>query len=269
MRFSTNNERVGAAIVCVALCATCWLVPSLSRSALADETRSSGDEPAESKKGPPASSNLDDALLDDLNSDLLEGAGDLKDRPRKKPAEPAGASDKLSDQPPIDGEDIGMAGEDDPLAYIGQEMQELESIITQTAKRIRTEQLQQRVIEDLSKLIEQAQQQQQAAQQSSQKDKKQQTGKRQTVKQSKPSSAGSPGKDSNKPARDSTDRMGKAEEARPDPELVKAMMKDTWGHLPQRAREEMLQNSPERFLPQYELLIERYYKRLAEEQNSK
>jgi hypothetical protein len=118
-------------------------------------------------------------------------------------------------------------------------------------------------------LIEQAQQQQQAAQKSSQKDNKQQSSKRQTVKQSKPNSAGSPGKDSNKPARDSTDRMGKAEEARPDPELVKGMMKDTWGHLPQRAREEMLQNSPERFLPQYELLIERYYKRLAEEQTAK
>jgi hypothetical protein len=165
---------------------------------------------------------------------------------------------------------VGMAGEDDPLAYIGQEMQELESIVTQSAKRIRTEQLQQRVIEDLGKLIEQAQQQQRSAQQSaSQKDKKQQTGKRQTVQQSKPNAGGSPGKDSNKPARDSTDRMGKPEDARPDPELVKGMMKDTWGHLPQRAREEMLQNSPERFLPQYELMIERYYKRLAEEQNSK
>ena len=43
-------------------------------------------------------------------------------------------------------------------------------------------------------------------------------------------------------------------------------MKDAWGHLPQHAREQMLQNSPERFLPQYELLIEQYYKRLAEEQ---
>lgn len=269
MRFSQISGRFSTALVCLALCATCWLAPPPLRFARADESRPSGEKPAESKKSPPASPNLDDALLDDLNNDLLEGAGDLKDRSRKKPAAPAGASDKPSDQPPIDGEDVGMAGEDDPLAYIGQEMQELESIITQNAKRIRTQQLQDRVIEDLGKLIEQAQQQQQAAQQSSQKDKKQQSGKRQTVKQSKPNSAGSPGKDSNKPARDSTDRLGKAEEARPDPELVKAMMKDTWGHLPQRAREEMLQNSPERFLPQYELLIERYYKRLAEEQNSK
>jgi hypothetical protein len=46
-------------------------------------------------------------------------------------------------------------------------------------------------------------------------------------------------------------------------------MKDTWGHLPARAREQMLQNPPERFLPQYELMIERYYKRLAEQQTGR
>ena len=73
------------------------------------------------------------------------------------------------------------------------------------------------------------------------------------MQQPKPNAAGSPGKDSNKPAQDSTDRLGKAEDGRPDPELIKGMMKDTWGHLPPQAREQMLQNSPERFLPQYEL----------------
>ena len=33
--------------------------------------------------------------------------------------------------------------------------------------------------------------------------------------------------------------------------------------------EVVVQNSPEQFLPQYELMIEKYYKRLAEEQHSK
>jgi len=51
--------------------------------------------------------------------------------------------------------------------------------------------------------------------------------------------------------------------------LVKSLLKDSWGHLPAHAREQMLQNSPEQFLPQYELMIERYYRRLAEEQKSK
>ena len=44
------------------------------------------------------------------------------------------------------------------------------------------------------------------------------------------------------------------------------MMKDVWGQLPERAREQMLQSPPEKFLPKYELLIEKYYQRLAEEQ---
>jgi len=39
--------------------------------------------------------------------------------------------------------------------------------------------------------------------------------------------------------------------------------------LPARAREQMLQTSPERFVPQYELMIERYYQRLAEEPTGK
>ena len=43
-------------------------------------------------------------------------------------------------------------------------------------------------------------------------------------------------------------------------------MKDVWGQLPAREREQMLQSPPEQFLPKYELLLEKYYKRLAEEQ---
>ena len=46
-------------------------------------------------------------------------------------------------------------------------------------------------------------------------------------------------------------------------------MKDTWGHLPPRDREQMLQNTPDKFLPKYELLIEQYYKRLAEDPRRK
>ena len=184
----TNPWRSRRVILLLALGAAVLL--GLSQTRLAAAEPKPADKAAESKKGPLGSPSLDDALLDDLDNELLDGAGDLKDRTRKKPADPAGP-DKPADRATIDGEDVGMAGEDDPLAYIGQEMQELESTIPQSARRIRTEHLQQRVIEDLSKLIEQAQQQQQAAQQSaSQKDQKQKTGKRQTVKQSKPNSAG-------------------------------------------------------------------------------
>jgi len=44
-----------------------------------------------------------------------------------------------------------------------------------------------------------------------------------------------------------------------------AMVRQVWGDLPQHQREQMLQlQPPEEFLPKYELLIEEYFKRLAE-----
>jgi hypothetical protein len=43
------------------------------------------------------------------------------------------------------------------------------------------------------------------------------------------------------------------------------LLKDFWGHLPPHAREQMLQSHSDEFLPQYELEIEQYYKRLSEE----
>jgi len=213
---------------------------------------------ASAKKPPRAS--VDDDLLKDLDNELLEGAGDLKG-PAGKPKAPA--------EPAAAGEDIGQPSEDDPLVHISQEMRSAETLITELQKREHAVQVQQRIIEDLAKLIEQAENQK-AQQQSSGKGKKQQqSSKREQVQQPKKQSAGKPGKDSNKPSQDSTDRMGTAENIRPNPEMMKGLMKDSWGHLPAKTREQMLQNSPERFLPQYELMIEKYYKRLAEEQSSK
>jgi DNA-binding protein H-NS len=264
--FSRSSPAVPLIVACAGLLAfTLALAPA---DAAGEPDSKPQDAPPAAKKSA-AEPTLDETLLKDLDNELLEGAGDAKDSRRSK--RPAGdkSSEQPLDQSVIDGEDIGMPSpEEDPLSYISQEMRSAESLITDRAQRAHAEHLQQRIVEDLAKLIEQAQQQRAAQQAASTKNKKQQTSKRQQVQQSKPS-AGKSGKDSNKPAQDSTDRLGKAEDARPDPELVKGLLKDAWGHLPQRAREQMLQNSPERFLPQYELMIERYYKRLAEEQNRK
>jgi hypothetical protein len=53
---------------------------------------------------------------------------------------------------------------------------------------------------------------------------------------------------------------------RADAQQMQGLLKDLWGQLPEKAREQMLQTSPEQFLPKYELMIEQYFKRLAEEQ---
>ncbi len=253
-------------VVLVTVSSPCLLVAAEGKSQNPPRSKSATDKRSESQS-------LDDALLKDLDNELLEGAGALRDRPKPKPQSPnPAASDKDADVPPppaeAAGEDIGMPSEDaDPLARIGHKMRSLEGLIPRPADQERAEQLQKGIVEDLRKLIEEAQRRsaQQSAAQKSKRD--QQTAKRQNVKQ--PGQQRSAGKASNKPAADSTDRLGKAEAARPDPEMLKGLMKDAWGRLPEHAREQMLQNSPERFLPQYELLIERYYKRLAEQQSAK
>ncbi len=90
---------------------------------------------------------------------------------------------------------------------------------------------------------------------------------RQQVKQpkspSKPSSK--PGQHASKPSKNSQAATGKPASGRPDPGRVMAVLKQHWGELPEHAREQMLQGmGAEEFLPKYEVLIEEYYKRLAE-----
>lgn len=213
----------------------------------------------------PAQKSVDDALLEDLDNELLEGVGKIKPKPADEKPEVVGEEMPL-DQPE-EGEDIGMPSPDeDPLGYISQEMRRVERMIPKRANKAHAEAVQQQIVENLAKLIEQAQKQQ-AQQSSSQQKKKQQqqANKRQSPQQSKPSQ-GQADKDSNKPAADSTTRLSKQETVRPDAETVRGLLKDAWGHLPERQREQMLQTTPEQFLPQYELMIERYYRRLAEEQ---
>ncbi len=209
-------------------------------------------------------SSLDDALLDELDNELLEGAGDMPLPKQPKPGQSAnpadaGATESIDEMQP---------GEhDDPLVHISQEMRMVEEFLPQAARRGHAEQLQHRIVDDLERLIAQAEAQQSQQSSSSKQQKSKATSERKKVQQPK-QAQGQAGQDSNKPAQDSSNRLGNAQAARPDPELFKRMMKDTWGHLPARDREQMLQTTPDKFLPQYELMIEKYYKRLAEEPRS-
>jgi hypothetical protein len=67
------------------------------------------------------------------------------------------------------------------------------------------------------------------------------------------------------PARDSNDRLDRASAQSVDAADVQPLLKRLWGHLPERVREQMLQSYSDSFLPQYELELEKYYRRLAEE----
>jgi hypothetical protein len=86
-------------------------------------------------------------------------------------------------------------------------------------------------------------------------------------KQAKPGSKAGSGEHpgTSKPARDSETQVGQRDSS--DARLAQMMetLKQVWGHLPARVREQMQSGMAEEFLPKYERLIEQYYQRLAEE----
>lgn len=69
-------------------------------------------------------------------------------------------------------------------------------------------------------------------------------------------------------ARDSTDRLNRTTAQSVDKGNVDEVVKKLWGNLPERSREQMLQSFSDEFLPQYQLEIEQYYRRLSEEQGT-
>ncbi|MEX0679013.1 MAG: hypothetical protein WD063_18205 [Pirellulales bacterium] len=261
-RANSSVVRRWGDFLAIAVLLLAW--PSAWRLAAAEGQSKPNQEPEAASQTEGARRSLDDELLEDLDNELLEGVGDLKDRPGKSEPRATSPEAKPSEQP-LDAQEVDMAGtDDDPLGYISQEMRMAERLIPQQGKRTHAEQLQRRIVEDLARLIDDAERQR-AQQQSSKSKQGRQTARRESVKQPKSSTGRSAGQNSNQPAADSTDRLGQAEQAKPDPELFKGLLKDTWGNLPEHEREQMMQMSPEQFLPQYELLIERYYRRLAEE----
>jgi hypothetical protein len=242
--------------------------------------------PSKSPSSKSQAPSADDALLQDLDNELLDGLGEVEKKPAAKRNPPAAKStenkppgqnqpgepaDRPLDRPldqPVDGEDAGQpSAEQDPLGYISQQMRDVESLIPEPGKHAHAEDLQRRIVDDLARLIEQAQKQQQSQSKQQGSQQKQQSAQRQSVQQPKPAAQTTPGGNADQPAGDSADQLRQQATARPDPELFKGLLKDVWGQLPEREREQMLQTSREKFLPRYELLIERYYKRLAEQRD--
>jgi hypothetical protein len=117
--------------------------------------------------------------------------------------------------------------------------------------------MQEQIVADIARLIEQLRQQRQQQSKSGGK-----------PSSSKPSPGGQkePGdQESNKPAEDSQDRTGKNTDPTYEVGAMQDLLKDVWGHLPEQVRRQMLSGSGEEVLPKYQKLIEEYYKRLAED----
>ncbi len=205
-------------------------------------------------------------------ADKLETGGAEQPGSPKKTDVPAPG--KVADPSDTDtmGEDIGQ-GPEDPLTRIGRDMRRVEQLIAEQEAARRepqaagADQMQEKIIKELADLISELEKQRKRQSNSNSKGKRSgqqpESAKREQVKQQRPASA----KASSSPTDSSPELRDRAAQ-RPDAAQMQGMMKDLWGQLPAHARDQMLQTSPEQFLPRYELQLEKYYKRLAEQQKS-
>jgi len=248
---------------------------------LAAQEAAKKPEPAKSATTKPASP-LNDELLKGLGGDPLDEQAPPVD-PGKviepNTAKPTGkpTSKRIGD--PLDDEllkgldDVESApaeGDDsDPFVRVNRQMRKVESLIAQRKFDPGTRQLQQKIVHDLEELIKNMQQQKSSSP-SSESKSQQQTASRDKVKQPGGEKGKSGAQDSDQPAKESSEqlRQRKAQQAALD-QMQDLLGKGVWGQLPQKARDQMLQSSSDQFLPKYQLLIEEYFKAIANQGQNK
>ena len=206
---------------------------------------------------------VDAQLLDDLGGDdLLEGLDDI-------PIDPSFGEDNTKDkskdgelrQDLIDGEDIGQPSED-PLTTIARQMKDAQRRIEEQEVSSSTQDLQKEIVTKLDAIIKELEQKKKQCQSSSSSSS---SGGNPQVKQPDQQPNQGQQQPSNKPATDSAERLGQQNAAASDEAALEALVKQVWGHLPDRARQQMQNATVEDFLPKYQQIIEDYYRRLAEE----
>tara|TARA_R110002049_G_scaffold27733_8_gene95248 strand:- start:97 stop:816 length:720 start_codon:yes stop_codon:yes gene_type:complete len=152
-----------------------------------------------------------------------------------------------------------------PIEPIIKEMERAGKLIEKQDGGKEVQQVQKQVVEDLEKLIrlvEQAPktsmrlQNQNNQQQQEQQQKRQDREGMQKQNNENQLSQG--------PARQSTDRQNEGQVTPGNLNAKSNYAKDAWGHLPPAMRQQLLNIYTEKFLPQYEDQVRRYYEALAE-----
>jgi hypothetical protein len=213
---------------------------------------------------------LGSELLDDLAPNAFDKPAvqpdDSTDNPATEHRDPTTFAPRFDDL----GEDIGQPSGSLSLARVRMGMQQAQSLLAakQAAADVQTfeqaGEAQQQVVAQLDKLIAELSKQCKNCQCNSLGQSPKPSQRTQKKPGNKPGSTASSGKTA---ARDSTDRLDSTNAKPIDKGALEATVKDLWGHLPERSREQMMQSFSEEFLPKYELEIEQYYRRLSEEQN--
>jgi hypothetical protein len=218
--------------------------------------------------GTEGTESLGDQLLNDLSPSVIP-------LPTTRPADgnnkrqAAPNSDAVPATPRFDdlGDDIAQPSGPMSLVRVRQTMQQATAYLTESENAVRPHAVQQagaaqeQVVAQLDKLIAELSKQCQGGQcQGGNQPKSEQPS--QSKPGSKPGNTAGKGRTA---ARDSTDRLDRASAQPIDKGEINELVKDLWGHLPERSREQMLQSYSDEFLPKYEFEIEQYYRRLSEE----
>ena len=207
-------------------------------------------------------SDLDEQLQSEFGDDLLEGLDDIPIDPDfGKGDVPDNADDRQLRQDLIEGEDVGEPQENE-LSRIARHMRQVQQLIEDKQVSTDTQQLQKDIVAELDALIKKLQQQKQKSQSSSSSSSSGSNSQVNQPDQQPDQGQQNPG---NKPATNSEERLGQQDATAADQAALEALIKQVWGHLPDRARQEMQNAAVEEFLPKYQELIEDYYRRLAEE----
>lgn len=279
-------------LLSLAALATCCIGPTSSTAA----------EPKSAPSKSSARSKLDDALLEGLGDpaedESLGKAGEKPRQDKSAPDEPA-ASGKSKSKAPAknanprssggdlddellkglgDGEDIELGGKPgkpaegdrsaNPLVDLGRQMHEVESRIAQAKSDDETQKLQERIANELQKLIKQLQRRKKSSSSSSSSNKDQQTAEREKVEQPTTGGAGQQAA-SDSPAAESTETLKERKTEKAETAQLDEALKDIWGQLPAHLRQQMEQYAKEELLPKYELQIEEYFRALAKGQRER
>ncbi len=247
---------------------------SFSQASAADTV--AGEKPAVKKVDP-----LDEQLMKSLDNQLLDGLDDPSLRPAakkavakptdtgdKKPADSAGKPAQGGEPTvnplslPEEGEDLGEASERDPLRRIQRTMRAAGERLGKADADQPASKLQQQALTDLDELIRQLQNQQCNGQCNSPKKDGKPSSKPGSGKSGDPSKSQSP---ADQPAAESSDKLQKRQDAKVDLAELRSLTNDLWIRLPDKARQKINQLQGEEFLPKYQLLVEKYFRRLVEE----
>jgi hypothetical protein len=214
-----------------------------------------------------------ESLGSQLLEDLTTTTPPVTNRPQRSPKGEPRTNDKA--QAPIPrfddlGEDIGQPSGPLPLVRARNGMQRAQAMLAVPFAAIdnralkQTSLVQEQIVAQLDELIAELSRQCQGGQ-CSQPSQSPSASQRSQAKSNKP--ANTPGRGTSA-AHDSSDRLDRVGAESVEKQDVDALVKELWGHLPQRSREQMLQWYSGEFLPKYQLEIEQYYRRLSEEKST-